>query len=136
VEELIFVDLKIVGGTAAAHDRFGTAGPVNPVFDQFVINMDTDHLAQDKPLFERFIGFALELDNLGDPAFELNGAGGTARWRYHVRSRLLEPSQYEFIDVGSDVAELTFIASASSRVARFQTNSRVVRALVTLSFRP
>jgi len=75
VEESIFGGLKIVCAPATANDRSGTAGPVNPVFDQFVINMNADGLNQDKPLFERFVGFALALDNLSDPALELNGAG-------------------------------------------------------------
>jgi hypothetical protein len=37
--------------------------------------MNADGLTQDKPLFERFVGFALALDNLSDPALEPNGAG-------------------------------------------------------------
>ena len=75
VEESIFGDLEIVCAPATANDRSGTAGPVNTVFDQFVINMNADGLTQDKPLFERFVGFALALDNLSDLALELNGAG-------------------------------------------------------------
>ena len=84
MEKSIFADLKIICEAAAAHDRSGTAGPVHPVVDQLVVNVNADGLTQNKPLVERFVGFVLQLDNLGDAAFELNGAGGNARRRNHV----------------------------------------------------
>ena len=63
MEESILGNVKIVCRAAAAHDRSCHAGPVNSVIDQSVVNMNADGLTQNKPLLERFVGFALELDD-------------------------------------------------------------------------
>ena len=104
MEELVLGDLKIVCEAAAPHDRSRAAGPINPAFDQSLVNVNAHGLPQHKPLFERFVGFAFEPDDLGDQAFELNGAGGYAGRRNHVRRRLLEAGQNELIDLGSHIS--------------------------------
>ena len=48
----------------------------------------------------------------------------------------VSPARSNSLTSGGTAAQLAFIASASGRVTKFQTNSRVARALCKLSLAP
>src|SRR5215468_5256934 len=102
-EHVFRLDLKIVAAAASADDRFGPCGLVDAILDHGLVDVDGDDLAEGHPGLRLLAISALELDDLGQLAFERDRAFGNPRHVDQLAGHGGEAGNSEFVDVAGDM---------------------------------
>ena len=135
-EQLFGAYREVVGSASAAQDVSCGGSVVDASGQQPLGDMHRDHFAQHQPGRDLDTVEAAELDDLVDRHSNATGLSATRGGATRRESAGVSRASSNSSTCGAAAAQLRFIAPASSRVARFHTNSPVCSILRSVSLRP